>query len=230
MATHQTLSGTSDGASFLQRLVSNYHERFGADFWATFYRPDRTQAPATSDDHRPGLWPRPVLARSWGALSGRHALRLRCDPSHDHPRPAIADDRCSPDAGDSRCRHTAPATCRWRRPHLVTMTSVLHVLDEPLPVLGEIRRVLAPNGLFLLHDWSFACRYRPISPRARNVRKNRRRIAVSGVSVSSQRTASTPPRIGSGCWVKPALRSAIRRNRAHASVFVTTPVSKASVR
>ena len=37
--------------------------------------------------------------------------------------------------------------------HLVTMTSVLHVLDEPLPVLGEIRRVLAPNGLFVLHDW-----------------------------------------------------------------------------
>jgi SAM-dependent methyltransferase len=33
------------------------------------------------------------------------------------------------------------------------MTSVLHVLDEPLPVLAEIRRVLAPRGLFLLHDW-----------------------------------------------------------------------------
>src|SRR5260370_25025811 len=36
---------------------------------------------------------------------------------------------------------------------LVSMTSVLHVLDEPLPVLAEIRRVLAPRGLFLLHDW-----------------------------------------------------------------------------
>ena len=34
------------------------------------------------------------------------------------------------------------------------MTSVLHVLDEPLPVLAEIRRVLAPRGLFLLHDWT----------------------------------------------------------------------------
>ena len=33
------------------------------------------------------------------------------------------------------------------------MTSVLHVLDEPLPVLAEIRRVLAPSGLFVLHDW-----------------------------------------------------------------------------
>ena len=36
---------------------------------------------------------------------------------------------------------------------LVSMSSVLHVLDEPLPVLAEIGRVLAPRGIFLLHDW-----------------------------------------------------------------------------
>jgi SAM-dependent methyltransferase len=30
---------------------------------------------------------------------------------------------------------------------------VLHVLDEPLPVLAEIRRVLAPKGTLLLNDW-----------------------------------------------------------------------------
>jgi trans-aconitate methyltransferase len=35
MATHQALGGTSD-EDFLQRLVSNHYERFGADFWATF--------------------------------------------------------------------------------------------------------------------------------------------------------------------------------------------------
>src|SRR5260370_23525287 len=34
---------------------------------------------------------------------------------------------------------------------LVSMTSGLHVLDEPLSVLAEIRRVPAPPGLFLLH-------------------------------------------------------------------------------
>ena len=33
------------------------------------------------------------------------------------------------------------------------MSSVLHVLDEPLPALAEIRRVLAPGGIFLLNDW-----------------------------------------------------------------------------
>ena len=36
---------------------------------------------------------------------------------------------------------------------LVSMSSVLHVVDEPLPVLAEIRRVLTPDGIFLLHDW-----------------------------------------------------------------------------
>ena len=33
------------------------------------------------------------------------------------------------------------------------MSSVLHVFDEPLPALAEIRRALAPGGIFLLHDW-----------------------------------------------------------------------------
>jgi SAM-dependent methyltransferase len=33
------------------------------------------------------------------------------------------------------------------------MSSVLHLFDEPLPVLAEIRRVLAPGGIFLLYDW-----------------------------------------------------------------------------
>jgi ubiquinone/menaquinone biosynthesis C-methylase UbiE len=37
--------------------------------------------------------------------------------------------------------------------HLVTMTSVLHIIDDPLAVLAEIRRVLAPGGIFMLHDW-----------------------------------------------------------------------------
>ena len=37
--------------------------------------------------------------------------------------------------------------------HLVSMSSVLHIVDEPLPALAEIRRVLAPGGIFLLNDW-----------------------------------------------------------------------------
>jgi SAM-dependent methyltransferase len=37
--------------------------------------------------------------------------------------------------------------------NFVSMSSVLHVFDEPLPTLAEIRRVLAPGGIFLLNDW-----------------------------------------------------------------------------
>src|SRR5215468_2500942 len=37
--------------------------------------------------------------------------------------------------------------------HLLCMSSVMHVIDEPLPVLAEIERVLAPTGLLLLYDW-----------------------------------------------------------------------------
>src|SRR5262249_34193875 len=36
---------------------------------------------------------------------------------------------------------------------LVSMSSVLHIVDEPFPVLAEIRRVLAAGGIFLLNDW-----------------------------------------------------------------------------
>src|SRR2546428_11381309 len=35
---------------------------------------------------------------------------------------------------------------------LVSMSSVLHVFDEPLPALAEIRRALALGGVFLLHE------------------------------------------------------------------------------
>jgi ubiquinone/menaquinone biosynthesis C-methylase UbiE len=48
---------------------------------------------------------------------------------------------------------TQPLPHPARSVHLVSMSSVLHVVDEPLPVLTEIRRVLAPGGIFLLHDW-----------------------------------------------------------------------------
>jgi SAM-dependent methyltransferase len=37
--------------------------------------------------------------------------------------------------------------------HLLIVSSMLHVIDEPLPVLAEIKRVLAPKGIFLLHEW-----------------------------------------------------------------------------
>src|SRR2546422_1853510 len=36
---------------------------------------------------------------------------------------------------------------------LAGVSWVPHFFDEPLPPLAEIRRVLAPGGIFLLNDW-----------------------------------------------------------------------------
>jgi SAM-dependent methyltransferase len=151
MATHQALGGTSD-EDFLQRLVSNHHERFGADFWATF-----------TAQIAPALPPQPVIVD----LGCGPGLFLR-DLGERYPQatlfgydvtPAmIAHGRQLPTTGarPTLAVHdvaTQPLPHAAGTVHVVTMTSVLHVLDEPLPVLGEIRRVLAPNGLFVLHDW-----------------------------------------------------------------------------
>jgi len=59
------------------------------------------------------------------------------------PKPALA----LHDVSTQSLPHDAGAV------HFLSMSSVLHVLDAPLPVLSEIRRVLAPSGTFLLHDW-----------------------------------------------------------------------------
>jgi SAM-dependent methyltransferase len=151
MATHQVLSGTSD-EEFLQRLVSNHHERFGADFWATF-----------TDHIAPALPPGPVIVD----LGCGPGMFLR-DLGERYPQatlfgydvtPAmIAHGQQLPTTGTrpTLAVHDVaiqPLPHRSGTVHLVTMTSVLHVLDEPLPVLAEIRRVLAPGGLFVLHDW-----------------------------------------------------------------------------
>jgi SAM-dependent methyltransferase len=151
MATHQVLSGTSD-EDFLQRLVSNHHERFGADFWETF-----------TAQIAPALPPQPVIVD----LGCGPGLFLR-DLGERYPQaklfgydvtPAmIAHGRQLPTTGarPTLAVHdvsTQPLPHADGTVHVVTMTSVLHVLDEPLPVLAEIRRVLVPNGLFMLHDW-----------------------------------------------------------------------------
>ncbi len=35
----------------------------------------------------------------------------------------------------------------------VTCTAVMHTLQDPFRFLDEVRRVLVPNGIFLLYDW-----------------------------------------------------------------------------
>jgi arsenite methyltransferase len=151
MVTHQSLSGSTD-EEFLQRMVKTYGERFGEDFWAFF-----------TAQVAPLLPPRPVI------------IDLGCGPGlllHDlgerYPQATLYGYDVTPvmlahgqqlastgprptltlhDVGTQPLPHAAGSV------HLVTMNSVLHIIDAPLFVLAEIRRVLAPGGIFMLHDW-----------------------------------------------------------------------------
>jgi len=151
MPTHQSLSGSSD-EDLVERMVKTYPERFGQAFWALF------TAHVTAS-----LPPRPVM------------IDLGCGPGlflrelgeryptailygYDVTPAMIAHGRQLAGAGatPTLTLHdvaVAPLPHAAGTVHLVSMSSVLHVLDEPLPVLAEIRRVLAAGGIFLLHDW-----------------------------------------------------------------------------
>lgn len=151
MVTYQALSGSTD-EEFLQRMTGTYGERFGADFWAFF-----------TDHVAPSLPPRPVIID----LGCGPGLLLR-DLGERYPQatlygydvtPAmIAHGQQLPSTGarPTLALHdvgTQPLPNATGSVHLVTMTSVLHIVDDPLAVLAEIRRVLTPGGIFMLHDW-----------------------------------------------------------------------------
>ena len=151
MPTHQSLSGSSD-EDLVRRMVETYPERFGDAYWALF-----------TAHVAPALPPRPVM------------MDLGCGPGlflrelgeryptatlygYDVTPAMIAHGRQLAGAGakPTLALHDVavePLPHAAGTVHLVAMSSVLHVLDEPLPVLAEIRRVLASGGIFLLHDW-----------------------------------------------------------------------------
>lgn len=62
---------------------------------------------------------------------------------------------------------------------LVSMTGVLHVLDDPFAVLAEVQRVPRPGGVFLLDDWVRMplARYAQDRPRDRGEPQERRRAS-----------------------------------------------------
>jgi SAM-dependent methyltransferase len=151
MPTHQSLSGASDD-ELLQRMVTTHPERFGEAYWTLFVAhvaPHLPPKPVMIDlGCGPGLLLRDFGMRAPAAtLYGydvtpamiAHGQQL----SYTGAKPTFA----LHDVTTQPLPHAAGSV------HLVSMSSVLHVLDEPLPVLTEIRRVLVPGGIFLLHDW-----------------------------------------------------------------------------
>ena len=149
MPTHQSLTGSSDD-ELLRRMVDTHADRFGSVFWQFF-----------ASRVAPALPARPVMID----LGCGPGLFLR-DLGSRYPSATLHGYDVTP-AMIAFARQLTGVTLALAvhdvavqpLPHdgatvdLVSMSSVLHVLDEPLPVLAEIRRVLAPGGIFLLHDW-----------------------------------------------------------------------------
>jgi SAM-dependent methyltransferase len=151
MATHQSLSDSSD-EDLLGRMIATHPERFGPNFWAFFAAHVGNRLP-----------PRPVMMD----LGCGPGLFLR-DLAERYPQatlhgydvtPAMVAHARQLSYGTARATlalhdvATQPLPLAAASVDLTTMSSVLHVFDEPLRTLAEIRRVLAPGGLFVLHDW-----------------------------------------------------------------------------
>ena len=140
MPTHQSLSGASDD-DLLRRMVATHPDRFDDAFWAFFtasVAPYLPPSPTMLDlGCGPALFLRDLGERYPAAtLYGydvtqamvTHGQQLACTGAK--PIVAVLDAAIEP------LPHAAGSV------HLVSMSSVLHVIDEPLPVLAKIRRVL----------------------------------------------------------------------------------------
>jgi SAM-dependent methyltransferase len=151
MPTHQSLSGASD-EELLQRMVTTHQERFGPPFWGFFaaeIAPHLPSRPVMMDlGCGPGLLLRDLGGRYPEAtLYGYDVTPAMIEYGRQLTFAGAKPTLALHDVTQHPLPH-APGTA-----HLVSMSSVLHVLDEPLPVLAEIRRLLSPAGVFLLHDW-----------------------------------------------------------------------------
>jgi SAM-dependent methyltransferase len=150
--THQSLGGASD-EQLLQRMVSTHSERYGPDYWAAFdafVAPHLPARPVVIDlGCGPGLFLHDLARRVPSAhLYGYDVTPAMIAYGQGLKWPGATPTLAVHDVTAAPLPHAAGAV------DLVSMTSVLHVVDEPLPVLAEIRRVLTPRGIFLLHDWT----------------------------------------------------------------------------
>jgi SAM-dependent methyltransferase len=133
-------------------MVKSHPDRYGDAFWKFF-----------ETEVVPHLPPRPTvidLGCGPGLFLHDLARRHRDATLHGYDvTPAMIDHARRLPATGAALTFTVLDVAGQPLPHgagtvdLVCMSSVLHVVDEPWPVLAEIRRVLAPRGLFVLHDW-----------------------------------------------------------------------------
>ena len=151
MPTHQSLSGTSDD-DLLQRMVKTHPDRFGEAYWKFFdahVAPHLVSRPTMIDlGCGPGLFLHDLGRRYPAAtLYGYDVTPAMIAHGRQLPLTGANTTLVVHDVATQPLPHAAGTV------HLVSMSSVLHVIDEPWPVLAEIRRVLTTGGIFLLNDW-----------------------------------------------------------------------------
>ncbi len=148
MATHQEIAGVSD-QDLVERMLRSHDGRFNETFWAlvrTEVQPLLGEKPRIVDlGCGPGL-----LIRDFGQhlnqpeLFGYDVTPAMIDYANSlglNAHFAVADITAEPLPLDD---HSVD---------LLSMAAVLHVLDEPLKCLAELKRLLKPGGIFLLNDW-----------------------------------------------------------------------------
>lgn len=176
MTTHQAIGGMTD-EDLLQRMVNSHAERFGDTFWAFFEAHVRAHLPPdpvmVDLGCGPGLFLRDLTARHAGAtLYGYDVTPAMIDYAR---RLEYAGARPTLEVHDLTAQ---PLPLADGSVHLVCMFAVLHVLPEPLPALAEIKRVLAPNGILLLHDWIRTSLERYLSMRLEGVDEAEREASL----------------------------------------------------
>ena len=155
MATHQSISGMSD-AELVERMVSSHEERHDdafRSFFDTHVSPSLPARPTIADlGCGPGLFLRDLSRRFPGAalygydLTPAMITYAQEEVAYAGPKPTLA-------VHDLTAQ---PVPLADGSLHLINMTAILHLLDEPLPILAEVRRLLAPEGIFFLNDWERA--------------------------------------------------------------------------
>src|SRR5882672_11197488 len=194
-------------------MVTTHSERYGQDYWAAFdadVAPHLPASPVVIDvGCGPGLFLRDLARRDPSAsLYGYDVTPAMIEYAQGLAWPGVTPTLVVHDVATAPLPHAAGTV------DLVSMTSVLHVLDEPLPVLAEIRRVL-PRGASSCSTTGRVSRSRAISPGAGTGSARPGPSTWGGPSVSSPCTTSTRARTGSGCWPRPASPSATRRRSAN---------------
>ncbi|MFN3237515.1 MAG: class I SAM-dependent methyltransferase [Pseudomonadales bacterium] len=148
MATHQQIAGVSD-EELVERMLRSHDDRFNEVFWQLF------------DTHVGGHLKEDARIVDLGCGPG---LLLR-DLAERRPQAELFGYDITPAmvnyANNLGLKATFAELELVKEPipleegsvDLVTMAAVLHVLDEPLKMLAELRRVLKSDGTFLLIDW-----------------------------------------------------------------------------